>query len=171
VLGAGSQIVLGSEETPLPEGARIELLVKGTKEDGRYPVQLRPGGLALPDVLLGEGKGLVRVRIAGLSSGWLTPRPDGAALELSATVQVELTNGAEAAIGEYPLLLTTEAATADDAEKVAGVSAEGERISYAGGALRLVAGSTVSLDSPVAAGEPLLVVLEGTLEGMPADLR
>jgi hypothetical protein len=34
-----------------------------------------------------------------------------------------------------------------------------------------VAASTVAADSPIAPGEPLVVVLDGTFEGLPAGLR
>lgn len=167
VLGRGSHLALGEDKVPLPEGARLELLVGGRKTGGRFPVQVSPGGLVLPDFALGKDGQRLRVRIAGASTGWLTPSADGLALELALALQVELGDGAEASTGAYELALTTGTALgAADAS-----AANGAAIDPASRSARLVAAGTVAADSRVAAGEPLTVVLEGTFEGLPADLR
>lgn len=171
VLGPGSHLTLGKQEVALPEGARLELLVSGKKSDGRFPVQLSPGGLVLSDVDLGKDGQRLRVRIAGPSMGWLAPQADGLAAELALTVEVEVGDGAEVSSGEYALVLTTGSVEQTGALASADVEASGRAIDYASRSARLVAGGTVAADSPIAAGEPLAVVLEGSFEGLPADLR
>lgn len=167
VLGPGSHLVLGEDQVPLPEGARLELLVGGKKTGGRFPVQVSPGGLVLPDFEVGKDGQRLRLRIAGASTGWLTPSADGLALELALAVQVELGDGAEVSTGAYELALTTGTLVASaDADATSGAA-----IDRASRSARLVAASMVAADSPVAAGEPLAVVLEGTFEGLPSDLR
>lgn len=172
VLGAGSHLALGADEVPLPEGARLELLVTGKKEAGEFQVQLRPGGLVLPEFALGESGQRLRVRIAGISAGWLAPQPDGLAVELPATVQVEVGDGITASTGEYALAFTTGASKEVAALADSDVPApDGEVVDYTSRFARLVATGTVAAGSPVAPGEPLVVVLEGSFEGLPADLR
>jgi len=168
VLGPGSHVVLGADEVALPEGARLELLVGGQKTGGRFPVQVSPGGLVLPDFAVGEEGQRLRARIAELSTGWLTPTSDGLALDLPVTLQVELSDGVEATSGAYTLALTTGAVATADATPA---TESGNAIDAASRSARLVAAGMVGEDSPVAAGEPLFVVLEGTFEGLPADLR
>jgi len=158
VLGPGSHLLLGSDRVPLPAGARIELLVSGKKEGGRFPARLKPGGLMLPEIDLGMDGQRLRVRLAGRPSGWLTPELGGLAAELPATLQVEVADGIESRTGEYDLVLTTSGAA-------------GEKVDYTSRSARLVAAGTIAADSPVAPGEPLAVVLEGAFEGLPADLR
>lgn len=168
VLGPGSYLSLGTEQVPLPDGSRLELAVDGRKSGGRYAVKLSPGGLTLPVVDLGKEGQQLRVRIQDTASGWLTPSADGLALELVATFAVELGDGAEVHADAYELVLTTGAPAAP----LSGATAEsGEAVDRASRAARLVASGTVAADSPVAPGEPLLVVLDGTFEGLPADLR
>jgi hypothetical protein len=167
VLGPDSHVSVGNEEIALPAGARIELAVDGRKSGGRYPVKVSPGGLVMPDVAVGtDGKRLL-VRMGAPATGSLTPRTDGLALELAATVQVELVSDGASRSDEYELVLSTEAAgsaSEPNAER-------GETIDLAKRSARLVAASAVSADSPFAPGEPLVVVLDGTFEGLPADLR
>lgn len=171
VLGPGSQLVVGKEDVPLPEGARLELLVSGKKVDGRYPLQARPGGLVLPEFALGSDGERLRVRL-GDSSGWLSPGPDGLAADLVVTVEVELSDEKSAQSGAYALALTTgQVEAAAGAAGSDALVASGAAIDAASRAARFVAAGTVAADSPVAPGEPLLVVLEGTFEGLPSDLR
>jgi hypothetical protein len=159
VLGPGSHLTLGSDVVPLPVGARLELLVSGKKTGGRFPIQVKPGGLVLPEIDLGKDGQRLRVRVTGAPTGYLTPQADGLAAELAATVQVELGDGIASSAGEYALALTT------------ATESKGGKIDYASRSARLVAASTIAADSPVAPGEPLRVVLEGAFEGLPADLR
>jgi hypothetical protein len=167
VLGPDSHVSVGNEEIALPAGARIELAVDGRKSGGSYAVKVSPGGLVMPYIALGkEGQHLL-VRIGGPATGSLTPRAEGIALELAATVQVELVNDAGSQSDEYELVLSTESA----APASVATAERGEAIDLAKRSARLVAGSTVSADSPLAPGEPLVVVLDGTFEGLPADLR
>jgi hypothetical protein len=161
VLGPGSHLMLGTEQVPLPDGSRLELAVDGQKSGGRFAVKLSPGGLVMPAIDLGKEGQQVRVRIQEAGSGWLTPSADGLALDLAATVEVELTDGAEVRTDAYELVLTTAAAASEAGQKVD----RGSRTA------QLVASGTVAADSPVAPGEPLLVVLGGSFEGLPADLR
>lgn len=156
VLGAGSHLALGSDEVALPEGARLELIVLGEREGGGYQVELRPGGLQLPAVSLGDSGQQLRVRIAGASPGWLSPSGAALGLELATTVEVEVGDDAQVATGAYALALSTDGGVAIDRGTCAG---------------RLVAQGTIGPDSPVAPGEPLVVVLDGRFEGLPTDLR
>jgi hypothetical protein len=172
VLGPGSHLALGAGVVPLPEGTRLELLVIGEKKAGEYQLQLRPGGLVLPELALGESGQRLRVRIAGPSAGWLAPQPDGLAVELPATVQVEVGDGVTASTGEYALAFTTGASKTVAAMADSDVLApDGEVVDYTSRSARLVATGTIAAGSPVAPGEPLVVVLEGSFEGLPADLR
>ncbi len=171
VLGPGSQLVVGKEAVPLPEGARLELLVSGEKSDGRFPMQVRPGGLVLPDFALGESGRRLRVRLAEPSAGWLTPRAEGLDADLSLTVEVELEDGAAGGSGVYALALTTGPVEAAPSGDTGVVPASGAPIDRAAHSARFIASGTVAADSPIAAGEPLVVVLEGTFEGIPAQLR
>ena len=172
VLGPGSHLALGADVVPLPEGTRLELLVSGKKKAGEYQLQLRPGGLVLPELALGESGQRLRVRIAGTSAGWLAPQPDGLAVELPTTVQVEVGDGVTASTGEYALAFTTGPSKTVAALADSDVLApDGEVVDYTSRSARLVATGTIAADSPVAPGEALAVVLEGSFEGLPADLR
>jgi hypothetical protein len=169
VLGPSSQLAVGAQSVDLPAGARLELLVSGKKLDGRYPVQVRPGGLVLPEIALGSRGERLRVRLAD-SSGWLTPAADGLAAELTLALEVEVSDAELVQSGAYTLALTTGQVEATSAR--AGWDApSGAAIDEGTRSARLVATGTVGDDSPIAPGEPLLVVLDGTFEGLPADLR
>jgi hypothetical protein len=164
VLGAGSYVRLGAERVALPVGSRIELSVDGRPSGGRFAVQVSPGGLAMPAIDLVKDARRLRVRISQTAAGWLTPGEDGVALELNATVEVELGDGAAVRTDTYALALTTGTPGAAPAEA-------GDAVHYTSRSARLVAASTVAADSPIAPGEPLVVVLDGTFEGLPAGLR
>jgi hypothetical protein len=168
VLGTRSYLALGSEEVPLPGGARLELAVDGRKTGGRYAVKVRPGGLSLPEIGLAKEGQELRVRLRETAAGWLTPSAGGLGLELAVTVEVELASSSEAHLDAYDLVLTTGGLTGPVSESAADL---GEPVDRASRGARLVASGTVSPDSPLAPGEPLLVVLDGTFEGLPTDLR
>jgi hypothetical protein len=165
VLGPNSHLTLGGDEVLLPEGARIELLVSDEETNGRVPVQVRPGGLVIPEIPLGEDGSSLRVRLGQGSTGWLAPDPFGVAAELMATLQVEVVGESGVRVGEYAIALTTESPV-ESAQAL-----RGSAIDYASGSARLVAKSTLVPDSPVAPGEAIVVVLEGAFEGLPASLR
>jgi len=168
VLGPASHLTVGSDEVPLPAGARIELVVDGRKVGGRFPVKVSPGGLTMPAFDLGREGQQLRVRIPETAVGWLTPGADGLALELAATVEVEFGDDAQTRTGAYALVLTTGVPAAP----LSGATNEsGEVVDRTSRAARLVASGTVSADSPVAPGESFVVVLAGAFEGLPADLR
>jgi hypothetical protein len=165
VLGPGSHLRLGGDVVQLPEGGRLELLVYEKGATGRFRVQVRPGGLVIPQISLGEDGGTLQIRLSEGSTGWLEPEPGGVIAEVMATLQVELVGERGVSVGEYPLVLTTESRPG---------SAESERgsmIDYSSGWTRLVAKNTMAADSPVAPGETIVVVLEGAFEGVPASLR
>jgi hypothetical protein len=171
VVGPGSYALLGEREVRLPEGARLELLMDTREVAGRFAIEVRPGGMLLPELTLPDDEASLRVRISGASSGWLSPGVDGIEGELALTLGVELSGRAESAAGTHELALTTGEVQATEPAELASRAVSGAAIDPASRSARFVAATRVPLDAPVAPGEPVLVVIEGQFEGLPAELR
>jgi len=171
VVGPGSYALLGEREVRLPEGARLELLMDTREVAGRFATEVRPGGMLLPELTLPDDETRLRVRVSGVSSGWLSPGVDGIAGELTVTVDVEVSGRTESAAGTHELVLTTGEIQATAAAEPASRAVSGAAIDPTSRSARFVAATKVPSEAPVAPGEPVLVVIEGKFEGLPAELR
>lgn len=149
----------------IPAGGTVKFEFGAPNPDGSIPFQISPSGVDLPLITSHPLNATLKYALAGPAVGLMTPTPSGRQIAFSGTFSAQDMTKPDAGVRSYPMLFTTENASAESADGSMVVSREGYRVPDGADYVQIV-GATVA-ESENENGSAVYLVLSGTFDHLP----